>query len=795
MFWHTANRLVPFHSRLAGSLVVFLLLLVPEAWSGVDSVAEHYYPSVVRLEQTASGLRALLGRRFMKPGAQGFPIAKPILRYGPANGWEHEESSACGKDRDFACLPKKQEEQTAIPPITLPREEAVALRPSLQQAEQIEQQVYAWTRYGEFIWFGIGFYGGEGVSGVGGIGRYHPKTQQMEIRRPQALRDVSTSHLAHDGETLWLGTAGYYEGPDGYGHGLVQYDWSADRLTTFEGTDEGPCGFMVNDLLLEQNYLWVATDLGLSRWDRKSRTWAHYVPDPERSLPMRTVTCPELYASLLKVLPRSYQPSFDTIPYSELFQSIKHFRPRFLTSYVKVMPPVDWGCDELKFLAEGAQDFQALKTNLLSLRPISSPHFKCILEGFADKNSRDPEWRDLLLSSFEKPGEKGEYRDEVVLRLLSGFPGDTKVGEALVHRLKTAPNPWREAELLPTMLGEKSVPSLIEALDRFTDRERSGHILLAIVKALVQATHLSINPNGTVQPVPPNTDPSQHQVSEKALPHVTSRWKQWWEVHKAEYGAGPARSEPQQPDRGTVSTATRIEPTVLLSAPTSPLSIGTVCTLTASVKNIADPANPPLSNFPLSFHVTDGPHADIVKPFRGVTDANGTLTFRYSGTKSGIDKITVWHEGDDVFLDENYAEVAWGGPDLVVPLFVPPVLMSEGGKTFFATDWTQNTGSFPAAASTTRYFLSATNPVDPAKAQVVGERAVPALGPGERSEVKQLQFVLPSELHADTYYLAACADAAGAVLESDERNNCSFHKSPGHSSKVVPFRPSETPSP
>lgn len=244
-----------------------------------------------------------------------------------------------------------------------------------------------------------------------------------------------------------------------------------------------------------------------------------------------------------------------------------------------------------------------------------------------------------------------------------------------------------------------------------------------------------------------------------------------------------------------MSTATRIAPTVLLSAPTSPLSIGTVCILTASVKNLADPANPPLPNFPLSFHVTDGPHADIVKPFRGVTDANGTLTFHYSGTKSGIDKITVWHEADDVFLDENHVNVAWGGPDLVVPLFVPPVLMSGGGKTFFATDWTQNTGSFPAAASTTQYFLSATHPVDPAKAQVVGERAVPALRPGERSEVEQLQFVLPSKLPAGIYYLAACADVAGAVLESDESNNCSSHKSPGHSSMVVPLTPSETLSP
>ncbi len=732
----------------------------------------------------------------MQPGAQGLPIARPILRFSVAKGWEPEKSFACGKDMDFTCLPEKRVEQTAIPPITLPRKEAVALRPSLQQAEQIEQQVYAWTRYGEFNWFGIGFYDGEGMSGVGGIGRYHPKTQQMEIRRPQVLRDVSISHLAHDGEALWLGTVGNYEGPDGFAHGLVRYEWNTGRIETFEGKDDGPCGFMVKDLLLDRKYLWVATDLGVSRWDREKRTWDHYVPDPGKSPPMRAVTCPEVYASLLKILPQVYQPSFDTIPYSVLFESIKHFRPRFLSSYVKAMPPVDWGCDELKFIAEGAQDFQALKINLLGLRPVGSPHFKCILAGFAGKDSRAPEWRDLLLAALEGLGPEQRYEDEVVLYpLLKTFPDDIKIGKALARRLKTANNPWHEAEMLPVFLKEKSIPPLIEALDRFTDQERSAHILLAIVKALVQATHLSIGPNGTIQRVPPNADPDHYEVSKKALPHVIARWKNWWETHKAEYGAGPVRSESQKPERRAVSPVTRIEPRVLLSTPTAPIPLGTVCILTASVKNLADPSNPPLPNFPLAFRVIDGPHAGMVKPFRGVTDANGTLTFRYGGTKSGKDTITVLHEGDDVFLDENYAEVTWGGPDLVIPLFAPPVLMSGGGKTFFATDWTQNSGSFPAAASTTRYFLSVTNPVNPAKARVVGERAVPALGPGERSEVKQLQFLLPRELPAGTYYLAACADTDGSVLESDEHNNCSFHGNTGHAGVVVPLNPSETSSP
>ena len=135
-----------------------------------------------------------------------------------------------------------------------------------------------------------------------------------------------------------------------------------------------------------------------------------------------------------------------------------------------------------------------------------------------------------------------------------------------------------------------------------------------------------------------------------------------------------------------------------------------------------------------------------------------------------------------------------GGLDLVVPLFIPSVLMVR---------WRQNILQ-PIGLRTPEVSLpqrpqrsiscQPCTPVTPAKARVVGERAVPALRPGERSEVKQLQFVLQSELPADIYYLAACADVAGALLELDESNNCSSHKSPAHSSMAVPLRRSETPS-
>jgi hypothetical protein len=76
----------------------------------------------------------------------------------------------------------------------------------------------------------------------------------------------------------------------------------------------------------------------------------------------------------------------------------------------------------------------------------------------------------------------------------------------------------------------------------------------------------------------------------------------------------------------------------------------------------------------------------------------------------------------------------------------------------------------------TRYFISANATVDPATALVLGERAVPVLGPGETNDGGIFSLTLPSDLPAGTYTLAACADAASAVPEVDEQNNCSFSR-------------------
>lgn len=262
----------------------------------------------------------------------------------------------------------------------------------------------------------------------------------------------------------------------------------------------------------------------------------------------------------------------------------------------------------------------------------------------------------------------------------------------------------------------------------------------------------------------------------------------------------------------TPDTPIPFEPVYSLTPSTATHAVGIEHTLTAKVVNAAD-HDAPVPNSPVSISIVDGPHASM--SWSGRTDANGEFAVKYVGTKVGTDHI-VWM--GEIPADLNRvkpkpvqlaalgsdfaamlvalqrfpgalaeATVTWsGGPDLVVPFFMPPMIISRGGNPVFVTEVTQNIGILEAPASTTRYYLSNTLPINPSTARVIGERRVPLLLPGESSDQNTLRFQLPNDLAAGNYYIAACADADREIAELDEDNNCSFNKLTTSVSKVVP---------
>lgn len=309
---------------------------------------ERMFPSVSAIDVVDGNLHATLGQQwYSNPESwSGDGNTTPTVVYDPENArwslgprksvpapWAGTSHDSCAK---------------LIPPIGLSAEEVFRLRPSLLGTSlprmtpiPITQEIGACHRSGDVIWFGISFYEGEGVTGVGGVGRYDLQTKQIEIRRPVKLRGVSANHIFVDGSRLWIGTTGRGEcvGQPATER-LVVYDWESDRTLNL-GQHHGMCGFVVHGLELVGDDLWVASDLGMSVGRKSphsaaSRRWEHFVPRPDAKVPVQRVQCQEIYRDLLDRLP--YEGDENVAVgmnfYRLFFQNLMKFHPLFVEQYV-----------------------------------------------------------------------------------------------------------------------------------------------------------------------------------------------------------------------------------------------------------------------------------------------------------------------------------------------------------------------------------------------------------------------------------------------------------------------------
>jgi subtilase family serine protease len=105
-------------------------------------------------------------------------------------------------------------------------------------------------------------------------------------------------------------------------------------------------------------------------------------------------------------------------------------------------------------------------------------------------------------------------------------------------------------------------------------------------------------------------------------------------------------------------------------------------------------------------------------------------------------------------------------PDLVVSSLANPPAVGFLGSGFSATDRTRNIGSASARATVTRYYLS-----ENGRRTALGRRSVALLKPN-RSSAGSVTVKVPDTLETGAYSLIACADGAGVVKETNERNNC-----------------------
>jgi len=108
------------------------------------------------------------------------------------------------------------------------------------------------------------------------------------------------------------------------------------------------------------------------------------------------------------------------------------------------------------------------------------------------------------------------------------------------------------------------------------------------------------------------------------------------------------------------------------------------------------------------------------------------------------------------------------GPDLWVTTVTAPA-KGAAGSAIVVTETTANQGGGDAAASVTKFYLSADGSIGPGDMLLDGSRTVPVLAPGG-SSTASTTVTIPSNAPVGTLWLIAQADAESTVPETLETN-------------------------
>lgn len=158
------------------------------------------------------------------------------------------------------------------------------------------------------------------------------KAVDPDARAAAALLGATVDVAVRHGSSVWMGVS--ERGGCGVRpRGLVRLDPARASTHAFRGTDAGPCGFLVHDLLVRGDTLWVATDLGVSRfrlspddWDE----WTHYAISADGAA-LEETACAALLTSVAEAAAR---PGGE-----ELGRWLAEFRPRFVRRLPRGLRP------------------------------------------------------------------------------------------------------------------------------------------------------------------------------------------------------------------------------------------------------------------------------------------------------------------------------------------------------------------------------------------------------------------------------------------------------------------------
>ena len=432
---------------------------------------------------------------------------------------------------------------TLVPYENPPVDEAIALRSHLRVGHTVEETPESCVERQGYVFFGLGFYEGEGVDGVGGIGRYDERTGEIEVRRPVWLRDKSVRHMSDDGRSLWFSLWKQYE-KDREEWGLHRYDWDTHILERLGTSSWSPCGTTVIGTLLIEDELFIATDFGLSVLDLVGGEWRHLAREGKRLV--GSDCSGQIRSRLMAMIEGTCRSCAPEI----LMESLRRTQPARLRSMMLNDPALR----QLRLLAGFAplaRTFEEFRDSVWSAIPEDAdPEVRTVIaRAYATTGDRSEEWRDLALSIARETGE---------WKLLAHFRGDPVVLDALLELAARTPRNDRErwnrgdaAEMIPWVGGAASLPDLIRLLrDAKHEPEMSvdpfyrGLYLSELIRAVERVAHQQIERDGSVTPLQPDSDRVEYAREEftfalrstndvAGLRAIADQWLEWWDEQES----------------------------------------------------------------------------------------------------------------------------------------------------------------------------------------------------------------------------------------------------------------------
>jgi hypothetical protein len=149
----------------------------------------------------------------------------------------------------------------------------------------VREEIGPFQLSGNRLWFGVTFYDGEGLTGVGGIGTFDLRTGQYSRRHDPELLDWSASALLVEGSDLWMGLIVRPEGAVDPG-GLARIPLEGGPIRKYR------VPAVIHRILKFRGALYLATSEGIFIVDRNNLVHVNLDPDRNGEYSLRSSTHP-----------------------------------------------------------------------------------------------------------------------------------------------------------------------------------------------------------------------------------------------------------------------------------------------------------------------------------------------------------------------------------------------------------------------------------------------------------------------------------------------------------------------